>query len=485
MTHSAHNDIESWRHGDNGLRRALQQRNAELPSLPEGFENRMMLKLNNLEQPSKTKGEAPTRTRSLHRLWPLAAALSTAALIAIAFLINQQPKEQPTAKAETGQTATGARGQQSIAATAEQASTASERPMVANATNSADGKKQQPAAASNGTAETQTEALAHTVGTDEEPQPPAAHITSEPSLLAENTSRHEEPATESESKDSTISLSPDDLLIAQTKPSATKPSHPKERPNIINVRARESAPRIALSVNLGTAGNLLAYDDDIDALNNRLPIPGSNRTQNYYFASANGYAYDNNNVGLVKQQYSEDKAAESIIAPYHTTSHKLPVTIGMNVSLNINNLWAAETGLTYTWLTSTTESGDAHHHKRELQRIHYLGLPLRLKFKFFERRNWSAYAAAGGAVGFPVKASLSTTSYTDGSQTSYAEASLSAPVQFSLGAGAGLQYNLNRHFGIYAEPQLQWYIPTNSDITTYRTEHPLRFTPAVGLRWEM
>jgi hypothetical protein len=71
MTHSAHNDIESWRQGDNGLRRALQQRNAELPSLPEGFENRMMLKLNNLEQPSKTKGETHTRARSLHRLWPL------------------------------------------------------------------------------------------------------------------------------------------------------------------------------------------------------------------------------------------------------------------------------------------------------------------------------------------------------------------------------------------------------------------------------
>lgn len=485
MTHSAHNDIESWRQGDNGLRRALQQRNAELPSLPEGFENRMMLKLNNLEQPSKTKGEAPTKARSLHRLWPLAAVLSTAALIAIAFLINQQQKISPTAEAETGQTATGARGQQSIAATAEQASTASERPLIAKAITSAYGTKQQPTAASTSTDGRPSEALASTAATDEEPQTTAATAATEPSLLAENPSQHEELTAELESKDSSENTSPEELLIAQTTPTTSTPSQPKERPNIINVRARESAPRIALSVNLGTAGNLLAYDDDIDALNNRLPIPGSNRTQNYYFASANGYAYDNNNVGLVKQQYSEDKAAESIIAPYHTTSHKLPVTIGMNVSLNINHLWAAETGLTYTWLTSTTESGDAHHHKRELQRIHYLGLPLRLKFKFFERRNWSAYAAAGGAVGFPVKASLSTTSYTDGSQTSYAEASLSAPVQFSLGAGAGLQYNLNRHFGIYAEPQLQWYIPTNSDITTYRTEHPLRFTPAVGLRWEM
>ena len=485
MTHSAHNDIESWRQGDNGLRRALQQRNAELPSLPEGFENRMMLKLNNLKQPSATNGEAPTRARSLHRLWPLAAALSTAALIAIAFLINQQPKEQPTAKAETGQTATGARGQQSIAATAEQASTASERPLIAKAITSAYGTKQQPTAASTSTDGRPSEALASTAATDEEPQTTAATAATEPLLLAENPSQHEELTAELESKDSSENTSPEELLIAQTTPTTSTPSQPKERPNIINVRARESAPRIALSVNLGTAGNLLAYDDDIDALNNRLPIPGSNRTQNYYFASANGYAYDNNNVGLIKQQYSEDKAAESIIAPYHTTSHKLPVTIGMNVSLNINHLWAAETGLTYTWLTSPTESGDAHHHKRELQRIHYLGLPLRLKFKFFERRNWSAYAAAGGAVGFPVKASLSTTSYTDGSQTSYAEASLSAPVQFSLGAGAGLQYNLNRHFGIYAEPQLQWYIPTNSDITTYRTEHPLRFTPAVGLRWEM
>ena len=60
-----------------------------------------------------------------------------------------------------------------------------------------------------------------------------------------------------------------------------------------------------------------------------------------------------------------------------------------------------------------------------------------------------------------------------------------APVQFAIGGGLGVQYSITRHLGIYAEPQLQWFIPTDSNIKTYRTEHPLRFVPSVGLRWTL
>jgi RNA polymerase sigma-70 factor (ECF subfamily) len=62
------------------------------------------------------------------------------------------------------------------------------------------------------------------------------------------------------------------------------------------------------------------------------------------------------------------------------------------------------------------------------------------------------------------------------------KSTLHAPLQWSIGTGLGLQYNLMPHIGFFAEPSLQYYIPTSSDIETYRTEHPFMFTLPLGIR---
>ena len=59
---------------------------------------------------------------------------------------------------------------------------------------------------------------------------------------------------------------------------------------------------------------------------------------------------------------------------------------------------------------------------------------------------------------------------------------LHAPLQWSIGAGLGLQYILMPNIGFFAEPSLQYYIPTDSNIETYRTEHPFTFSLPIGIR---
>ena len=51
-----------------------------------------------------------------------------------------------------------------------------------------------------------------------------------------------------------------------------------------------------------------------------------------------------------------------------------------------------------------------------------------------------------------------------------------------LGAG-GVQMNVTKHLGMYVEPELSWRIPSEKHVLqTYRSEHPLMFSVAAGLR---
>ena len=53
----------------------------------------------------------------------------------------------------------------------------------------------------------------------------------------------------------------------------------------------------------------------------------------------------------------------------------------------------------------------------------------------------------------------------------------------SLQGTGGIQMNLTKRLGIYVEPQVMWRIPTgDSALDTYRSEHPLMFSAATGVR---
>jgi RNA polymerase sigma-70 factor (ECF subfamily) len=82
----------------------------------------------------------------------------------------------------------------------------------------------------------------------------------------------------------------------------------------------------------------------------------------------------------------------------------------------------------------------------------------------------------------PVYAPLSTSYFVNGTKELEEKSTLHAPLQWSVGAGVGLQYNLTPNVGFFAEPSLQYYIPTGSDVETFRTEHPFTFSLPLGIR---
>lgn len=148
--------------------------------------------------------------------------------------------------------------------------------------------------------------------------------------------------------------------------------------------------------------------------------------------------------------------------------HKQPISFGLSIRKELARGFAVETGLVYTFLASDVwfeGSSD-----KVSQKLHYLGIPLKGSWSFWEKQKLTCYLSAGGMVEKCLYGTLE-----DESQTV-------RPLQFSLMAAVGIQYNLNRRVGLYIEPGLSYYFDDGSEVQTIRKETPCNFMLQGGIR---
>lgn len=222
-------------------------------------------------------------------------------------------------------------------------------------------------------------------------------------------------------------------------------------------------------------------------------------TGNTPFSSSNSF----NGVGSLGLQHSRVTMADVVLAPndgnysaYNQmllnnrdqiskteVHHKMPVTVGASFTWNFAPRWALETGLNYTMLSSDLRSG-ADAYLEEEQKLHYIGIPLKLHRSLFDSRWVSFYASAGGMVEKCVSASQDVV-YVNGmamQETEHHSLDIDA-LQWSVVASAGVQVNFTKQIGLYAEPGIVYYFDDNSGVETIRKEHPLNFNLQIGLRF--
>ena len=171
--------------------------------------------------------------------------------------------------------------------------------------------------------------------------------------------------------------------------------------------------------------------------------------------------------------------ADKIVRKSH---HYMPVNFSLALRYRLNNRFALETGLGYSRLKSEFEVGSNGNTINEQQTIHYLGIPVKATYYIYNRKAWSLYGSLGAAAEIPLYSPLNTSYYLHGLLQATDKTTIRAPWQWSVSTGLGLQYNLTPNIGFFAEPSLQYYIPTGSDIETYRTEHPFTFSLPLGIR---
>ena len=165
------------------------------------------------------------------------------------------------------------------------------------------------------------------------------------------------------------------------------------------------------------------------------------------------------------------------------THHYMPITFSLALKYSLNNRFSLETGLSYSRLKSESEIGTSGNAISEQQTIHYLGIPLKGSYNIYNVRQWNIYGSLGAKLEIPVYVQLNTDYYVNGTRELEEKARPHAPLQWSVGAGLGLQYDLTPNVGFFAEPSLQYYIPTGSSIETYRTEYPFTFSLPLGIRF--
>ena len=163
--------------------------------------------------------------------------------------------------------------------------------------------------------------------------------------------------------------------------------------------------------------------------------------------------------------------------------YQLPITIQVLLSRQLSQRLSFETGLSYTRLSSTINTGSSQAYIQERQRIHYLGVPFRLGWQWYNKAHLSLYSSAGLMLELPIRSITDVNHISNGSTTYHNESILNAPNQLSTTLGIGLQYDFTPHLGIYLEPSLQYFFDDGSDIKTYRTEHPLSVTLPLGIRF--
>ena len=166
-----------------------------------------------------------------------------------------------------------------------------------------------------------------------------------------------------------------------------------------------------------------------------------------------------------------------------TSHHQMPVTWSLALKYRLGNRFGLESGLSYSRLASDFEMGADGNTIHEQQTIHYLGVPVKGNYNIYNRKMWSLYGSLGLTTEVPVHSTLHSDYYVNGQYEVSDKAIIRAPWQFSTTFGLGLQFHLTPSVGIFAEPSLQYYIPTRSGIETYRTEHPFTFSLPLGIRF--
>ena len=186
-------------------------------------------------------------------------------------------------------------------------------------------------------------------------------------------------------------------------------------------------------------------------------------------------------VAIINSSHPQDPLTE-------TKHHERPLILQLSLSRQFNSHWSLATGLSYTRMKSTFESGNENTIIHHTQRLHYLGIPLKLGYRVVGGNRWNLYTTGGVQFDIPVSARL-TTQYIYGG--SYApignspdiDAPISAPWQWSVGVGIGAQYQIVPHLNVYLEPSLNYFIPTSTDVESYRTEHPFDLSLPFGIRF--
>ena len=175
--------------------------------------------------------------------------------------------------------------------------------------------------------------------------------------------------------------------------------------------------------------------------------------------------------------------AESLNTQEAVLNHRMPITLGVSVAFPLNDRLSLTTGLSYSYLYSSSSQSFTSSSSTVTRELHYLGIPLGLTYTFYRTGNFNLYSQGSAMV---EKALAWHETY--GISTALDHNSESANyhvkgVQISANIAAGVSYSFNPNLALYIEPGVSYYFAQRHQPASYRTVHPVNFSLRVGLRF--
>ena len=150
--------------------------------------------------------------------------------------------------------------------------------------------------------------------------------------------------------------------------------------------------------------------------------------------------------------------------------HHQPISAKLAVSYPLSDRWSVESGVLYTFIYSDITSKNPETGTLGSQQIHFLGIPLALRYTFLDSGRSSLYAIAGGAAEKSIKASAHNDTFT------------LKPWFRSVNVGAGYQLNILRGLGLFVEAGGSWHFRNDAVSYTPYDNNPLQFSLQAGIR---
>lgn len=193
--------------------------------------------------------------------------------------------------------------------------------------------------------------------------------------------------------------------------------------------------------------------------------------------------------GMTLQSGLHEENGRPILAPTEPAmqevrlQHRMPLTVGVSLSVPLNERLALATGLSYSYLRSSSDLSSATGDTHITRELHYIGIPLGLTYTFYRTGRFGFYLHGGGMIekGVVWRETHGFANAGDSSRESTLRSIRG--IQLSVSAAAGLSYDIGDRIGLYAEPGIGYYFGQKDQPASYRTAHPTNFSLRVGIRF--
>ena len=275
------------------------------------------------------------------------------------------------------------------------------------------------------------------------------------------------PAVPADSADSTESTAPS-IPAASSAPAA--PSAPAPEETDANVQTGPSAATLLAQ---------LANEDEL------------NKTKSGISIQLDGAVGGNDSrltSGMDRRAYMSSGSSshtKTSIAENSTSTYDIPLSFGLGIRFPLTQRFSVGTGVMYSILGRTftgeyfevDDSGVSRHLTGDIRHsMSYIGVPINAYYDLVSGRKVDFYAYGGG-----------TAEYCISNRYSINDVVFKDPVdnlQFSIGAGFGVQFKVSDHLGIYVDPGVRYYFRCDQP-KSVRTDKPLMVNFEAGLRFNL